>query len=242
MKVVIIAGGKGERLRPLTNKIAKPMVKVGGKPILEHNLDLFKKYGFKDFIFALCYLPETITSYFGDGKKFGVEIDYTLENPEDPLGTAGAITLAKDKISDTFIVTYGDSIRVINLREMLKHHRERGAFATIGVYKRFGPNPKSSVIFNKDGLVKEFKERPTESEIRENFVWSNAAFYIFEPGIFNFIKEGKIIDFGRDVFPKLLKQGKKLYAFITYGYFIDVGTKDNLQKTNEDFKKGLIKI
>src|SRR3990172_2732098 len=119
-KVLIVAGGKGERLRPITNTIAKPMVKVGNKPVLEHNLDLFKKYGFKNFIFALCYLPETISDYFGDGKKFGVEIEYTYENPETPLGTAGAITLAKEKIDSTFIVTYGDILRVVDVAEMLK--------------------------------------------------------------------------------------------------------------------------
>jgi len=242
MKVVIVAGGKGERLRPLTNKIAKPMVEVGGKPILEYNLDLFKKYGFKDLIFALCYLPETITSYFGDGKNFGVKIDYTYEDPTQPLGTAGAVTLAKVKTSDTFIVTYGDSIRVVDVGRMWDVHKEKGAFATIGVYKRFGPNPKSSIIFDSDGRVRQFKERPMESEIRENFVWANSAFYIFEPGIFNYIEENRVVDFGKDVFPRLLSVGKKVFAFPIEGYFIDIGNQEKLDKANEDFKKGLIKI
>src|SRR4030042_6468911 len=188
-KVIIIAGGKGERLRPLTDKIAKPMVKVGPKSVLEHNLDLFKKYGFKDFIFALCYLPETITSYFGDGKKFGVSIDYTFENPEVPLGTAGAITLAREKINDTFIVTYGDSIRVVDVGKMWDFHKEKKAFATICAYKRFGPDPKSMIVFDSSGRIKEFKERPTPEEIKGDFVWANSALYIFEPGIFDYIKE-----------------------------------------------------
>jgi NDP-sugar pyrophosphorylase family protein len=237
-KVVIIAGGKGERLRPLTNKIAKPMVTVGGKPILEHNLDLFKKYGFSDFIFALCYLPETITSYFGDGRKFGVNIDYTYEDPEKPLGTAGAVTLAKEKINDTFIVTYGDSIRVINVSEMLNFHKEKKAFATICIYKRFGPYPKSMIIFDESGRIKEFKERPKPEELKGDFVWANSALYIFEPGIFNYIEEGKQIDFGKDVFSALLADKKKIFAFPMKGYFIDIGNKEKLEKANKDYKDG----
>ena len=241
-KVVIIAGGKGERLRPLTNKIAKPMVKVGGKPILEHNLDLFKKYGFKDFIFALCYLPETITSYFVDGKKFGVNIDYTYEDPEKPLGTAGAVTLAKEKINDTFIATYGDSIRVIDVGSMLDYHQEKGAFATICIYKRFGPDPKSMIIFDESGRIKEFKERPKPEELKGNFVWASAAFYIFEPAIFGYIEDGRPVDFGKDVFPALLADKKEIYAFPTEGYFVDIGSWEKLEKANRDFDDGLIAI
>ena len=241
-KVIIVAGGKGERLRPLTEKTAKPMVKVGGKPILEYNLDLFKKYGFKDFIFALCYLPETITFYFGDGKKFGVDIDYTYEDPTQPLGTAGAITLAKDKVSDTFIVTYGDSIRVVDVWKMWNFHKEKGSFATICVYKRFGPDPKSMIIFDSSGRIKEFKERPRPEDIKENFVWANSALYVFETGIFDYIDEGMLVDFGKDVFPRLLSDGKKVLAFPMEGYFVDIGNKEKLGKANEDFKKGLIRI
>ncbi|OGY23530.1 MAG: hypothetical protein A2Y57_01540 [Candidatus Woykebacteria bacterium RBG_13_40_7b] len=241
-KVIIIAGGKGERLRPLTNKVAKPMVKVGNKPVLEHNLDLFKKYGFKDFVFALCYLPETITSYFGDGKRFGANIEYTFENPAVPLGTAGAITLAKAKITDTFIVTYGDSIRVVDAGKMLNFHQEKGAFATICVYKRFGPNPKSMILFSDDEGIKEFKERPSQDDVKEDFVWANSALYIFEPGIFDYIEEGRLVDFGKDVFPKLLSDSKKVFAYPMEGYFVDIGNLEKLEKANKDFVAGLINI
>jgi len=247
MKVVIVAGGKGERLRPLTDKIAKPMVKVGDRSVLEHNLDLFKKYGFTELIFALCYLPETITSYFGDGKKFGVNIEYTFEDPEIPLGTAGAVTLARKKINDTFIVTYGDSIRVVDVKKMLDYHREKGAFATICIYKRFGPDPKSMILFNREGEITEFKERPKPEELTEDFVWANAAFYIFEPAIFDYIKEGETVDpdligvdFGKDVFPALLVDKKKIYAFPMEGYFVDIGNIEKLEKANRDYEAGLI--
>lgn len=239
-KVIIVAGGKGERLRPITDTISKPMVKVGDKPVLEHNVELFKKYGFNKFIFAVCYLPKTISDYFEDGKKFGAEIDYTYENPEVPLGTAGAITLAKDKINSTFIVTYGDSLRVVNVEKMWQFHKEKGAFATICIYKRFGADPKSMIKFDSEGRILEFKERPTLDEINGDFVWANAALYIFEPEIYTYIKEGEMVDFGKDVFPKLLADGKKVYSFPMEGYFIDIGNKEKLDKANSDFEKGLI--
>lgn len=241
-KVLIVAGGKGERLRPITNTIAKPMVKVGDKPVLEHNLNLFKKYGFKDFIFALCYLPETIENYFGSGEKFGVEIEYTYETPDQPLGTAGAITLAKDKINSTFIVTYGDSLRVVDVRKMWKFHKQKKSFATICTYKRFGENPKSMINFDPEGKILEFKERPSVEEINGDFVWANAALYIFEPEIYHYIQEGAAVDFGKDVFPKLLEDGKKVFSFPMEGYFIDIGNKEKLDKANEDFRKGNFSI
>lgn len=241
-KVIIVAGGKGVRLRPITETIAKPMVKVGNKPVLEHNLDLFKKFGFKEFIFALCYLPNTISDYFGDGSKWGVKIDYTYEDPAVPLGTAGAITLAEEKIDSTFIVTYGDSIRVVDIEKMLATHKEKNAFATICVYKKPAENAKSLIIFDQSRAIKEFKERPSAEELIEDFIWSNAALYIFESEIFNYIPENEMVDFGKDVFPKVLKDGKKVFAFPMDGYFIDIGNKEKLDRANEDFAKGLISI
>lgn len=241
-KIIIVAGGKGERLKPITNSIAKPMVTVGGKPVLEHNLDLFKKFGFKNFILALCYLPETIEDYFGDGKKFGVNIEYTYENPETPLGTAGAITLAKDKINSTFIVTYGDSLRVVDLEKMWQQHKETTAFATLYTYKRFGENPKSMIKFDQSNRILEFKERPTPEEITEDFVWANGALYIFEPEIFSYIKVNDQVDFGKDVFPNLLTEKRKVFAFPIGSYFIDIGNKNNLDKAKQDFSKGLIRF
>ncbi len=239
-KVIIVAGGKGERLRPLTETMAKPMVQVGGKPVLEHNLDQFKEAGFSKFIFALCYLPQTISDYFGNGSKWGTEIDYTYEDPEIPLGTAGAITLAKDKIDTTFFVTYGDSLRVIGLENMLAFHQEKKALATVCVYKRYGTDPKSMVLFDETGKIQEFKERPDPTQLKNDYVWANAALYIFEPEIYTYIKEGEMVDFGKDVFPKLLTDNQKVYAFPMEGYFIDIGTKEKLDQANLDYKNNLI--
>lgn len=235
MKAIIIAGGRGERLRPLTNDTPKPMIDVAGKPILLHIINLFKKFGITDFLFTLCYLPHVITSYFGDGSKFGVNIQYLYEEAEKPLGTAGGISLAKKYINGSFIVASGDILREININEMLKFHRRKNSFATLNTYKRFGPNPKSMILFDKQSLIQKFIERPNHGDIKEDFVWANGSFYIFEPEIFDYIPTNKPSDFGKDVFPKILKSGKNMYAFPSSGYFMDIGNLEKLKIARKTF-------
>lgn len=235
MKAIIVAGGKGERLQPLTDKIPKPMVKVKGKPILKHILDLLIKNGIKEFVIALCYSPQVITSYFGDGSKFAVKIHYTFESPENPLGTAGGIVPAKSLISDTFIVTYADILRKLDIQKMTQFHKNKHSFATLNIYKRYGNDPKSMVIFDEDFRVTEFKERPRPEELKEDFVWANGSFYIFEPEVFDFIPEKQKLDFGKDIFPKLLSEQKALYVFPTEDYFVDIGNMKKLEKARKTF-------
>lgn len=236
IKVVIVAGGKGERLQPLTNFIPKPMAEVNGKPILEHIIELFKKYGFTDFVLCLCYLPEIITNYFGDGRKFGVKITYTLENPDNPLGTAGAITLAKDLIEDTFIVTYADILRDLDIRKMMAFHRRNDSFATLNVYRRESKDAKSRILFDNRKQIVKFFERPSKDKLIEDYIWVNGSFYILDPKIFDFIPINKKSDFGTDIFPELLNS-KKLYAFCSDNYFIDVGDLKKLKTACETSSK-----
>lgn len=235
MQVVIVAGGKGERLKPLTNFVPKPMVKVGDKPILEHILDLFKKYGFVNFIFCLCYLPDVITNYFGDGRKFGVKIKYTFEDPNNPLGTAGAVSLSRKMIKDTFVVTSGDILREINIKSMITKHKAEKAFTTINIYKRYGPDPKSKIEMDKNYNILNFKERPSKEELTEDFVWANGFLFCLEPEIFDFIPSGKSVDFGKDVFPEVLKSKKKVIAFPSNGYFIDISNLEKLEKARQTY-------
>ncbi|MEK7597163.1 MAG: nucleotidyltransferase family protein [Patescibacteria group bacterium] len=235
MKAIIMAGGRGERLKPITDTIPKPMVEVAGKPILLHIINLFKRYEIKDFIFSLYYLPHIITSYFGDGSKFGIHIDYLIEDPGQPMGTAGGILAAKKYIDDTFIVTSGDILRKINIDEIVKFHKEKNSFATLNTYKRFGPDPKSMIVFDKQGLIKKFIERPNPENIKEDSVWVNGSFYIMEPEIFNFIPKNYESDFGKDVFPKLLATNKKIYAFSTEDYFVDIGNLEKLEMARKTF-------
>lgn len=235
MKAIIMAGGRGDRLRPITDTIPKPMIDINGKTVLEHILNLFKQFGINDFIFSLCYLPQVITSYFGDGSKFGIHIDYLIEDPNKPMGTAGGIALAKKYIDDTFIVTSGDILRKIEINKIIKFHKENNSLATLNTYKRFGTNPKSLIIFNEQNLIEEFIERPNTGGIKNDYVWSNGSFYIFEPKIFDYIPKDKETDFGKDIFPKLLNQGEKIFAFPTEDYFVDIGNLEKLKMAIKTF-------
>lgn len=235
MKAIIVAGGKGERLRPITNTIPKPMVDVGGKPILEHIVNLLKLHGINEFIFALCYLPHVITNYFGNGKKFGVTITYIFEPEDKPMGTAGAILPARKLINDIFIVTYADILRELDVTDMMLQHKKNKAFATLHTYKRFGADPKSLIKFDARGKITDFIERPKLEDIKRDFVWSNGSFYIFEPNIFNFIPSDKPSDFGKDIFPELLADKKPLFAYPTERYFIDIGNTEKLERACKTF-------
>ena len=234
MKAVIVAGGIGERLKPITNNIPKPMVDVKGKPILLHIINLFKKYGITDFIIALCYLPNVITEFLGDGGKFGINIKYTYEDPQKPLGTAGAILLAESLIDDTFIVTYADILRDLDVRKMINFHKRNKAFATLNVYERESKDAKSRILIDSKNRITKFIERPKDNKL--SFIWVNGSFYIFEPEIFNFIPKGEKTDFGRDIFPDILSRDKKLFAYPSKAYFIDIGNLSKLEFARKTFK------
>lgn len=237
MKAIILAGGKGERLRPITAKIPKPMVKIGGKPILEHIICLLKKNGISDLIFALCFRYKIITDYFGNGSKFNIKIKYLIENEKNPLGTAGAVLSAKKYIKNTFIVAYADILRKLDIQDVLKEHWRHNAFATLVVYKNQRDDPKSLVKFDSRGIIHEFIERPEIIDKRKNSVWSNASFYVFQPGIFDFIIHDRNQDFGKDIFPKILSSGKVIYAYRKQDYFIDISNPEKLKEARQNFRR-----
>lgn len=233
MKAVIIAAGKGERLSPITDKIAKPMVEVAGKPTLEHIINLLKKYGIRDFIIDLCYLSETVTSYFRDGSDFGIKIKYIIE--EAPSGTAGAILGAKKFIKDDFIVTAGDVLRKLNVNAFIKKHKQSGTIATIGLFKDYQEAPRSRVVVDEGGFVVNFMEHPRRRTRKHHFVWSNDSFYVFKPEIYRYIYKKRFCDFGKDVFPKMINKGIKINTFIGNKYIIDIGTFKGLEKARKTF-------
>ncbi len=236
MKAIILAGGRGERLKPLTNNIPKPMIEIAGKPILEHVIIQMKKHGLKDFIIALCHLPEVITSYFGNGSKLGVNIRYIFEKENSPMGTAGAIKSAEKLIQDTFIVTYGDILRELDITDMIKDHQKKKALATINVYKRNCRDAKSCVIYDNNGKVIRFIERPTQSGLNKDFIWVNGSFYIFEPEIFQYIPQNTPSDFGRNIFPSIITVKKSIYAFPSENYFVDIGSIEKLESARKTFQ------
>lgn len=233
MKAIILAGGKGERLRPLSYKIPKPMIQIAGKPVLEHIVTFFKKQNICDFIFALCYLPNITEQYFGNGANFDVKIQYTYENPSQPLGTAGAITLGKQYIKDTFIVAYGDILRKLNISKMIQEHKKQKALATVNVYKHTTAYPKSSIAFTKNNQMTRFDERPDIQKLKKDFTWTNGSFYIFEPEIFNYIPTDHSSDFGKDIFPQLISSNKSVYVFPSEDYFIDIGDFRKLEQARK---------
>lgn len=239
--VVIAAGGFGTRLRPITDKIPKPMVNVGGLPILHHTLNWFKFYGFKNFTLCLCYLPEIIQNYFNDGSDFGVKIDYVFEDQENPLGSAGAVSLALDKINSPFIVTYADILRKLDLNEFVSNHFLYKSDATISLHRSNSLLPKSKVDFNpKTYRIKKFIERPTQDQVDQTN-WSNGSLYMFNPSIKAKLEYGIRQDFGHDIFPKLLADKARVFSYPVDDYFIDIGDIDKLQQAEYDIKSGKFK-
>ncbi len=237
MKTVIIAGGRGKRLGSITDTMPKPMVDVQRKPILEHIVNLCKTYAITEFIFLLCYLPQKITSYFGNGSKFGVHIEYVYEEENKPLGTAGGLHLVRKHLNNTFIVSYADILRDLDITEMVRLHKAKKAFATLNVYKRNSADAKSMVVFDNQNRISQFVERPKSDMITQDFVWSNGSFYLFEPGVFEFIPQEIASDFGKEVFPKIIESGKPMYAYPSAGYFIDIGNQEKLEKARKTFNQ-----
>jgi len=235
MKAVIVAGGRGERLKPFTENIPKPMVEVGNKTILEYTIEVLKSGGINEIIIALCYLPEVITSYFGDGSKFGVKIKYTYETPDQPLGTAGAVRESKKYIDDDFIVTYADILRELDVNKMIDIHRQSNSMATLNIYKEFEKIPRSMLEIDNVGRLTRFVEHPQVTNSNGSFVWCNGSFYIFKPEIFKYIGESEKVDFSADIFPRLIADKEKIMTFKSDGYFLNIGTIEKLEMARKNF-------
>lgn len=235
MKLVILAGGKGTRLG-LTD-IPKPMVSIAGKPLLEHQIELAKKYGI-DEVFLLCgHLAHVIRDYFGDGSKWGIKI-HTVIEPE-PLGTAGALHLIKDKLQDRFLMFYGDVVMDFDITSFQKFDAQTDSIASILVHPNNHPYDSDLIEVDKNNNVMSFLPKPhTENLIYRNLV--NAAVYILSPRIIDYIDEGKPSDFGKDVFPKVLASGKSIRAYHSAEYIKDMGTKDRFPLICEDFTVGKV--
>lgn len=241
--VVIVAGGRGTRLAPLTNKIPKPMVMVAGKPVLHHIVNHFAFFGFRKFILCLCYLPHVIENYFQDGSRFGVEISYVYEKEDRPLGSAGAVNLAKEKLTGTFIVAYADILRCLDLPDLWRYHSQKSGLGTVVLFKSSSPLPRSLVKFDiENNLIDTVIEHPTVQQVGEGNIWSNASIYVFEKEILRYLPDNKVCDFPADIFPKLIAKEKKLFAYPNMDYLIDIGTIEKLRLSESDIKSGKLKL
>ena len=228
MKAIILAGGLGTRLQPYTTFTPKPMLPLGEKPLLEHLIGWVKKNGVKDIVLCVSYLRKTIEDYFGDGKRFGVKIEYAIS--DKPLGDAGQLKTAQKFIDDTFVCVYGDTIFDFNLKNMIKEHKKKKSFVTMGLYE-YKTHLKYGVIDTKNnGKVSAWNEKP---EIK---VKINMGCYVMEPKILNFIPKNK--PYGMDnVIKKLIVDHFAINSVLVKKGFIDVGDKKTYEKLRLEYRK-----
>lgn len=238
MTGVILAGGFGTRLRPLTINIPKPMVPIANKPILHHIIKLLKKNGIKDLIIILYHQPELIKDYFKDGEKFGVNIKYIIS--DEDLGTCGATALAKKYLKDDFLVISGDILTDFNLSEIINFHLKKKSIATITLTRVSNPLQYGIVITTEDGKIVRFLEKPSWGEVFSDTI--NTGIYILNPKIFDFVPEKKEFDFSKNLFPLLLKKELPIFGYISSGYWKDIGNVKEYKIAHEDIIKGQVDI
>lgn len=238
-KAVIMAGGEGTRLRPLTCNRSKPMVPVINKPVIEHTINLLKRHGIRDIAISLFYLPENVQNYFGDGSEWNVSITYSLE--ETPLGTAGGVKKAVGDSADTIIVLSGDGIIDFNITDILDFHRRRQSSCTIALKRVSKPTDYGIVITADDGRIERFLEKPSWSEVFSDT--ANTGLYVLESSIIHeLVPPGVRFDFSMDLFPILQEKSIPLYGYIVDGYWCDIGTLATYADVHRDILGGLVKI
>jgi mannose-1-phosphate guanylyltransferase/phosphomannomutase len=230
VKAVVMAGGEGTRLRPLTSNQPKPMVPIVGKPCMEHIVELLRGYGFDDVIVTVAFLPQAIRSYFGDGEGIGVNIEYSVE--ESPLGTAGSVRLASDKLDDTFLVISGDALCDFDLGALVKFHKDKGAAVTIGLKSVENPLEFGIVVTDEDGRVERFLEKPSWGQVFSDTI--NTGVYVLEPEVLEHVPTDRPYDFSKELFPLLLEMGRPLYGMAMEGYWQDIGNLDQYRQANFD--------
>jgi len=238
MKVVILAGGKGTRMGDITTNMPKPMVLLNNKPILEHQIELIKRYGLFEIIILIGYKGDVIKKYFGDGGSWGVKISY-FSDPK-PLGTAGSLKEIEDILSMPFLLLYGDTILDINLIELISFHEKKRGVATLVVHPNDHPHDSDLLDIDVNKKITKFHSKPHRKELyHRNLV--NAALYVLSPQIFKYITKNKYLDFGKDVFPYILIKNKSIYGYNTTEYIKDIGTTDRLKEVEKDYITGKVK-
>lgn len=227
MRAVILAGGKGTRLAPLTEVIPKPLVPLGGKPILEIVLMQLQRCGFRNITLAVGYMGELIQAYFQDGSKWGVNIDYSFE--AQPLGTAGPLALI-DGLDETFLVMNADVLTNLDYRKLIHYHQLQGGVATIGAYQREVTIDLGVIILNGDKRIKEYLEKPKSTYL------VSMGVYVFEPRILELIEPETYLDFP-DLVRTLLSLGLPVNHYPFQGYWLDIGRHEDYQTAAEEYEK-----
>lgn len=238
MKGVIMAGGFGTRLRPLTNNLPKPMLTITNRPMMEHIVGLLTKGGITDIVALLYFQPEVIEGHFKDGANFGCRMTY-ISAAED-LGTAGSVKNAQRLLDEPFLVISGDLLTDFDLRKAIDFHREKKALATMVLTRVENPLPFGIVITDDNGRIVRFLEKPGWGEVFSDTI--NTGIYILEPRVLEYIPPGEGFDFSKNLFPLLMEKGEPLFGYIADGYWKDVGSLEEYRRANLDVLQGKVKV
>ncbi len=239
MIAVVMAGGEGSRLRPITAQRPKPLVPVGNRPIMEHILDLLKRHGISEVVATVHYLADEIQRTFGDGSELGMRIHYSVE--DTPLGTAGSVKQAEALLGKgTFVIISGDALTDCDLTAAIEFHRQKKSLATIVLHRVPNPLDFGVVITERDGRIQRFLEKPSWSEVFSDTV--NTGIYILEPEVLATMTPGNNYDWSQNIFPQLLREGKPIYGFVMDGYWADVGTLNQYREAQDHLLSGKVNL
>lgn len=238
MKAVILAGGKGSRLLPLTKKLPKPLVPLLNKPVMEYSIELLKKHGITDIIVTLQYLSDKIMSYFGDGSKWGVNLTYQIE--DIPLGTAGSVKNTEQLLNEPFIVISGDALTDFDLIDGLVFHLQKRALLTVFMKEVKNPAKFGIIQTNSDGQIQRFLEKPQKEQEFSRIV--NTGIYIVDPLVLSFMEKNKPCDFSTEIFPKLMEKKMGLFGFQSKGYWKDIGSHEDYRQAQYDMLENKVCI
>jgi mannose-1-phosphate guanylyltransferase / phosphomannomutase len=238
VKAVIMAGGEGTRLRPLTSNVPKPMMPLANRPMMQHIVDLLKRHGFDEIVVTVAFMANHIRNWFGDGSEFGVRMVYATE--ETPLGTAGSVRNAMDELTEPFLVISGDVLTDIDLTRIVEAHEHSQAMATIGLIRVENPLEFGIVITRDDGSIERFLEKPGWGQVFSDTI--NSGIFVLDPSIFDHIEADRPVDFSSEVFPSLLAAGKPLFGAIAEGYWEDVGDLESYVRAHVDILDGTVHV
>ncbi|MEO6204713.1 MAG: mannose-1-phosphate guanyltransferase [Mycobacteriales bacterium] len=231
MRAVVMAGGEGTRLRPMTANLPKPLLPVVNRPIMEHVLRLLKRHGFDETVVTVQFLASLVRTYFGDGDELDMHLSYATE--ESPLGTAGSVKNAQDALrDDSFLVISGDALTDIDLTAVVEAHRKRGALITVCLKRVPDPLEFGIVITDEDERIERFLEKPTWGQVFSDT--ANTGIYVMEPEVFDHVAKGEAVDWSADVLPALLAKGAPVYGYVAEGYWEDVGTQQSYLRAQAD--------
>lgn len=238
MQAIVLVGGEGTRLRPLTYRTPKPMVPIMNVPFLARTLERLYQAEIRDVILAAGYMPKAIVDYFGDGGEFSMNITYVIE--ETPLGTAGAIKNVEQHITGPFFVLNGDILTSLDLRAMRRYHHEKGGIGALHLIRVEDPSPFGCVVHDSNGLISAFVEKPPKGEAPTDAI--NAGTYLLEREILDFIPPNKNVSIERVTFPAVIAAGKALYAYTTNDYWLDLGRPEQYLAAHRDVLSGAMRL